>query len=49
MDGAVREVDLLQVRQPQLLEEVCGDLGQVVVRQVQHLSVVVDGARNRRQ
>jgi hypothetical protein len=39
----------LEMRQPQLLEEVGCDFRQVVVREVQDLSVAVDDARYRRQ
>jgi hypothetical protein len=37
------------MRQPQLLEEVGCDFRQVVVREVQDLSVAIDDARYRRQ
>jgi hypothetical protein len=37
------------MRQPQLLEEVGRDFRQVVVREIQDLSVAVDDARYRRQ
>ena len=49
LNRAVGEVDLLQVRQLQLLEEVGRDFRQVVVGEVEDLSVAIDDARDRRQ
>jgi len=46
VNGTVREVDLLEMRQSQLLEEVGGDERQVVVGQIEDLRVVVDHARD---